>query len=192
MWGRVLASLGWGIALGGPSLWKDALLFRSQQHHVMIYDNHGNHDQRPSTHYNSLRYTQCDNRHSITSFTNTIGPAINLCRAQVRILPANLSIRHSQLTRPQPDITGTYTVSIMSSPQLPLTPTGKSGSAPSTPNTGTWKHPRFDEISKRQSKTTFTDRNIKQMLYNIGGLASLWVLEQFVKKKLVEFKWTLR
>lgn len=65
----------------------------------------------------------------------------------------------------------------------PITPTS---SAPSTPQTGTWRHPRFDEITRRQNASTFSDRNIKRVLYNVGCLFALWLVEKFVRLKWVK------
>ncbi|KAI9651138.1 hypothetical protein NHQ30_001175 [Ciborinia camelliae] len=48
----------------------------------------------------------------------------------------------------------------------------------STPPTGTWKHPKFDEIAKRQNAATFTDQNMRQLLWNGVGLIALWYLGQ--------------
>jgi len=63
-------------------------------------------------------------------------------------------------------------------PSTPVTP------RLSTPQTGTWKHPRFDEIARRQNATTFTDRNVKMILFNVGGLLAMWMSEKFVKANI--------
>ncbi|PQE23796.1 high-temperature-induced dauer-formation protein [Rutstroemia sp. NJR-2017a BBW] len=47
---------------------------------------------------------------------------------------------------------------------------------PSTPQTGTWRHPKFDEIARRQNAATFSDQNMKKLLWNGGGFAALWCL----------------
>ncbi|KAJ4293643.1 hypothetical protein N0V90_008927 [Kalmusia sp. IMI 367209] len=60
-----------------------------------------------------------------------------------------------------------------SAPATPRTPS----SAPSTPaaqkahegTPGSWKHPKFDEITRRQYATTFDERNVKMIVAN-GGL----------------------
>ena len=65
----------------------------------------------------------------------------------------------------------------------PSTPVTQSSLAPTTPQTGTWKHPRFDEIARRQNASTFSDRNIKEVLYNGGGLVALWLAEKFAQLK---------
>lgn len=58
---------------------------------------------------------------------------------------------------------------------------GKSGFGQplsSTPPTGTWKHPKFDEIARRQNAATFTDQNLRRLLWNAGGFVVLWYLGQ--------------
>lgn len=72
----------------------------------------------------------------------------------------------------------------MSTPATPTTPVSKSkNAAPVTPVTGTWRHPQFDEIARRQNATTFSDRNLKQVLYNVGGVVLLWVVARFLWNK---------
>ncbi|MCJ1290666.1 hypothetical protein MMC34_002208 [Xylographa carneopallida] len=41
---------------------------------------------------------------------------------------------------------------------------------PVTPSPGTWRHPRFEEIARRQQAATFTDKNVTTLLWNIGAL----------------------
>ncbi|KAI1005146.1 hypothetical protein K3495_g3067 [Podosphaera aphanis] len=48
---------------------------------------------------------------------------------------------------------------------LPLDPP-----VPLTPQAGTWKHPKLDEIVRRQEASTFSKQNIKNILYNILGI----------------------
>jgi nucleoporin POM34 len=61
-----------------------------------------------------------------------------------------------------------------STPRAPATP-----SAPSTPSAqadqpatpgGAWKHPKFDEIARRQYATTFDERNVRAIVANLGLL----------------------
>ena len=58
----------------------------------------------------------------------------------------------------------------MAAPATPQTPTPQ---APQlhTPN-GTWKHPKFDEITRRQYATTFDESNVKVIVANAGLLAA--------------------
>ncbi|RAL66556.1 hypothetical protein DID88_006246 [Monilinia fructigena] len=53
-------------------------------------------------------------------------------------------------------------------------------SQPSTPQTGTWKHPKFDEIARRQNIATFTDQNLRRLLWNGVGL----ILLEYLGRKL--------
>jgi hypothetical protein len=70
-------------------------------------------------------------------------------------------------------------------PSTPLqlsTPVNRS-SALATPQTGTWIHPRFDEIARRQNARTFTDRNLRTILINGGGLFTIWFADKFTRAK---------
>jgi nucleoporin POM34 len=62
----------------------------------------------------------------------------------------------------------------MSTSARPSTPVAQS--SPSTPQTGTWRHPKLDEIVRRQNATTFSDRNVKKILYNVGGIIAAFFL----------------
>jgi nucleoporin POM34 len=53
-------------------------------------------------------------------------------------------------------------------PATPSTPTAQAAQ-PYTPN-GAWKHPKFDEIARRQYATTFDERNVRAVLANAGLL----------------------
>jgi len=75
----------------------------------------------------------------------------------------------------------------MSSPMRPSTPVAQTSTTPSTPQTGTWRHPRLDEIARRQNATSFTDRNVKKILYNIGCFVVLWLLEKLVRAHIPEY-----
>jgi len=66
----------------------------------------------------------------------------------------------------------------MSTPLRPSTPVAQS--APSIPTTGTWKHPKLDEIVKRQNAAKFTEDNVKQILYNLGGITAVLLLGRSV------------
>lgn len=62
----------------------------------------------------------------------------------------------------------------MPTPVRPSTPVAQS--APSTPLTGTWRHPKYDEIVRRQKAAAFTSANVVKILYNvIGWLVALGV-----------------
>ncbi|KFY32821.1 hypothetical protein V495_08693, partial [Pseudogymnoascus sp. VKM F-4514 (FW-929)] len=66
--------------------------------------------------------------------------------------------------------------------KAPSTPTAQT--TPSTPQTGTWQHPRFAEIARRQNATTFSDRNVRSVVYNAGSLILCWIGENFIQSKL--------
>ncbi|OBT67464.1 hypothetical protein VE03_03061 [Pseudogymnoascus sp. 23342-1-I1] len=66
--------------------------------------------------------------------------------------------------------------------KAPSTPTAQT--TPSTPQTGTWQHPRFAEIARRQNATTFSDRNVRSVVYNVGSLFLCWIGENFIQSKL--------
>lgn len=39
-----------------------------------------------------------------------------------------------------------------------------------TPSPGTWRHPKFDEIARRQDASTFNEKNVRMILWNAGFL----------------------
>ncbi|KZF20293.1 hypothetical protein L228DRAFT_249964 [Xylona heveae TC161] len=47
-------------------------------------------------------------------------------------------------------------------PQAYRSPGSESKNTP----TGTWRHPRFDEITRRQNASTFNDKSVARLLYN--------------------------
>jgi nucleoporin POM34 len=51
---------------------------------------------------------------------------------------------------------------------------------PATDSPGNWKHPRLAEITRRQSQNTFSEKNIRQIVYNAGALVSIGLLRQVV------------
>ncbi|RKF55990.1 Nucleoporin POM34 [Erysiphe neolycopersici] len=52
----------------------------------------------------------------------------------------------------------------------------------SSPQAGTWQHPRLDEIVSRQNASSFDKRNIKSILYNSGGIfAVIFTARQVAK-----------
>ncbi|KAI2476630.1 NPCC multi-domain protein [Pyrenophora tritici-repentis] len=72
---------------------------------------------------------------------------------------------------------------------LPQTP-GKPSAQPEQPYTpnGSWKHPQFEEIARRQYATTFDERNIRAIILNAGILfLSVWGNAMTEKVKLLEY-----
>ncbi|KAG9202569.1 hypothetical protein G6514_004307 [Epicoccum nigrum] len=73
-------------------------------------------------------------------------------------------------------------------PATPQTPTATAQTPQlQTPN-GTWKHPKFDEITRRQYATTFDEHNVKVVVANAGLLAcSFFASEVTSKVKLLGY-----
>lgn len=72
---------------------------------------------------------------------------------------------------------------------LPQTP-GKSPAQPEQPYTpnGSWKHPKFEEIARRQYATTFDERNVRAIVLNAGILfLSVYGNAVTEKVKLLEY-----
>lgn len=75
----------------------------------------------------------------------------------------------------------------------PSTPTGQV--ITTTPHTGTWQHPRLDEIVRRQNNTIFDRQNVRRILYNFGGIVILYkwtrkVVEMYCIYLKLEFNQT--
>ncbi|KAF2125370.1 hypothetical protein P153DRAFT_111916 [Dothidotthia symphoricarpi CBS 119687] len=71
-------------------------------------------------------------------------------------------------------------------PQTPATPTAQRHQL-DTPN-GAWKHPKFDEIARRQYATTFDERNVRTIVANTGLLIlSVYGNAISSKVKLLEY-----
>ncbi|CAG5159935.1 uncharacterized protein ALTATR162_LOCUS5703 [Alternaria atra] len=71
-------------------------------------------------------------------------------------------------------------------PQTPATPSAQT-EQPYTPN-GSWRHPKFDEIARRQYATTFDERNVRAIVLNAGFLfLSIYGNTVTEKVKLLEY-----
>ncbi|KAJ4377211.1 hypothetical protein N0V83_000034 [Neocucurbitaria cava] len=71
-------------------------------------------------------------------------------------------------------------------PQTPATPTTQS-QQPYTPS-GSWRHPKFDEIARRQYATTFDERNVRAIVANAGLLfLSIYANSITSKVKLLDY-----
>ncbi|KAF7555968.1 hypothetical protein G7046_g6427 [Stylonectria norvegica] len=46
--------------------------------------------------------------------------------------------------------------------------------APVPDSPGTWRHPRLNEITRRRNVTTFSEKNVRQIAYNVVALLGLW------------------
>ena len=53
--------------------------------------------------------------------------------------------------------------------------------APVTDSPGTWRHPRLDEITRRRNTTTFSEKNVRQVAYNVAALLMLWSLSALAR-----------
>lgn len=65
----------------------------------------------------------------------------------------------------------------------------KQASAPITSVTdspGTWRHPRLNEITRRRNATTFSDKNVRQMAFSVGGIIFIWLLQALTKLKFFQ------
>jgi nucleoporin POM34 len=60
----------------------------------------------------------------------------------------------------------------MAPSSLPSTPKPSPAIDNQTP--GTWRHPRLNEIVRRQNAATFSQRNVRGLLYNGAVLFVLW------------------
>ncbi|OAA72504.1 Nuclear pore complex component [Cordyceps fumosorosea ARSEF 2679] len=57
----------------------------------------------------------------------------------------------------------------------------KAAPASVTDSPGTWRHPRLNEITRRREATTFSEKNIRRIAYNILALLTFWALRALVK-----------
>lgn len=56
--------------------------------------------------------------------------------------------------------------------------------SPVTDSPGTWRHPKLDEISRRRNATTFTEKNVRRIAYNVVALLALWSIRLLAKLKI--------
>lgn len=65
----------------------------------------------------------------------------------------------------------------MASQSIPSTPKLASVSTPSADQSetpGKWRHPKLNEIVRRQNAATFGDRDVKRLLWNGLALVMTW------------------
>ncbi|KAI1103271.1 NPCC-domain-containing protein [Jackrogersella minutella] len=60
--------------------------------------------------------------------------------------------------------------------------------APVTDSPGTWRHPRLQEIVRRQNATNFTEKNVKRIVVNVLLFVACIVLH-FLLARLLSKKW---
>lgn len=72
-------------------------------------------------------------------------------------------------------------------PSTPSTPAAQTSHQLDTPS-GSWRHPKFDEIARRQYATTFDERNVRAIVANAGLLfLSLYAHTITSKVKLLDY-----
>lgn len=54
-------------------------------------------------------------------------------------------------------------------------------SPPVADSPGTWRHPRLNEITRRRNATAFSEKNVRQIAYNIVALLGLWSTQVLAK-----------
>ncbi|GIK00161.1 hypothetical protein Aspvir_004181 [Aspergillus viridinutans] len=72
----------------------------------------------------------------------------------------------------------------MASQSAPSTPRAVSVLAPvpdASRTPGKWRHPRLNEVVRRQNAGTFGDRNIRKLIWNGAALVATWVFGNTVK-----------
>lgn len=57
----------------------------------------------------------------------------------------------------------------------------KAAAAAPTDSPGTWRHPRLNEITRRREATTFSEKNVRRIAYNIVALLSIWTIQLLAK-----------
>ena len=55
------------------------------------------------------------------------------------------------------------------------------GGPPVTDSPGTWRHPRLNEIARRRNATTFSEKNVLQIAYNVVALVVFWFSQILAK-----------
>lgn len=60
------------------------------------------------------------------------------------------------------------------------TPTKTAPAEPLQDSPGNWRHPRLAEITRRQQKATFGERNINKIACNVVALVALFFIYRFV------------
>ncbi|KAJ5716508.1 hypothetical protein N7493_008419 [Penicillium malachiteum] len=71
---------------------------------------------------------------------------------------------------------------------LPSTPKPAQAAAPFSVESGTpgkWRHPHLNEIVRRQNAATFSDKNLRKVIWNGGALILTWVFGNGLKARSV-------
>ncbi|KJZ74208.1 hypothetical protein HIM_06439 [Hirsutella minnesotensis 3608] len=56
--------------------------------------------------------------------------------------------------------------------------------SPVTDSPGTWRHPRLNEITRRQNATTFSEKNVRRIAYNVVALLAIWGVQLIARLKV--------
>lgn len=56
----------------------------------------------------------------------------------------------------------------------------KPSPSPVPDSPGNWNHPRLAEIRRRQKKTSFTEANVNQILYNAAVILGTYILHSYM------------
>lgn len=59
----------------------------------------------------------------------------------------------------------------------PVKSTPVKAALPETDSPGTWWHPRLNEITRRRNATTFSEKNLRRIGYNIVALLAMWSVQ---------------
>ncbi|KAI0534947.1 nuclear pore complex component-domain-containing protein [Xylaria digitata] len=60
----------------------------------------------------------------------------------------------------------------------------KTPGTPTTESPGTWRHPRIQEITKRQKASTITEKNVKPIMINLTLMLAIFILQSYIQKAL--------
>ena len=55
--------------------------------------------------------------------------------------------------------------------------------AVSTPSPGLWRHPKFDEITRRQNATMFDENNLQKIVWNAVALSGTYILSRLTNQQ---------
>ena len=65
----------------------------------------------------------------------------------------------------------------MALPSVPSTPNATPAAGTPSEGTGTpgkWRHPHLSEIVRRQNAATFSDKDVRKLIWNVGALIVTW------------------
>ncbi|KAH8664107.1 nuclear pore complex component-domain-containing protein [Xylariales sp. PMI_506] len=65
-----------------------------------------------------------------------------------------------------------------------VTPTKNATAAPVQDSPGTWKHPRLAEIHRRQNATTFSEKNVRKIAWNVTAILAVFASKAIARKYL--------